>query len=187
MGRPKPLTILGIDASWTGCALTALTFDDDSGKSEVRSRVATTLVTTLKKHPNPQERLDTMGLQFVEFVEDTQPAFAAIEGYSYGSKTGGPMAGELGGHLRWLLWKAKLRFMVVPPTSLKKYVTGAGNAAKSAMMMGALKKWGYESTDDNDCDSYSLTRLGYEYYCDKSTKAFSAIAKKCELGNAGRA
>jgi Holliday junction resolvasome RuvABC endonuclease subunit len=48
----------------------------------------------------------------------------------------------------------------VPPTSLKKYVTGKGQGVpKSQMLLHVYKKWNVDITDDNAADSYALARL----------------------------
>lgn len=50
--------------------------------------------------------------------------------------------------------------MIVPPTSLKKYVTGKGQGvSKSQILLNVYKKWGVEFTDDNAADSYGLAHI----------------------------
>jgi hypothetical protein len=50
--------------------------------------------------------------------------------------------------------------LVVPPTSLKKYVAGKGTGiSKSQMLLAVYKKWGVDFTDDNAADSYGLARI----------------------------
>jgi len=79
---------------------------------------------------------------------------------------------------RWLIWPESLGGIVklslysyfnnrdgqypliVPPTNLKKYVTGKGNGvSKSQMLLQVYKKWGVEFNDDNAADSYGLAHL----------------------------
>lgn len=47
----------------------------------------------------------------------------------------------------------------VPPTVVKKYAAGKGNAKKQEMLMQIYKRWGIEFNDDNAADSYALARL----------------------------
>jgi hypothetical protein len=49
--------------------------------------------------------------------------------------------------------------LIIPPTTLKKYVTGAGTGQKNQMILHTYKKWGPTFTDDNACDAYGLARL----------------------------
>lgn len=48
----------------------------------------------------------------------------------------------------------------VPPTMLKKYVTGKGTGVqKNQMLLATYKAFGVEFTDDNAADSYGLARI----------------------------
>lgn len=49
--------------------------------------------------------------------------------------------------------------LIVPPTVLKKYTTGKGNAKKIDMMESVKTNWGIDFDDDNAADAYSLGRL----------------------------
>ncbi len=83
----------------------------------------------------------------------------AIEGLSFHSTGRGIL--ELAGlHyiIRDFLYRNKFEYQVVPPTVLKKFVTGKGNSAKNVMLLMVFKKWNVEFTDDNICDAYVLAR-----------------------------
>ena len=70
------------------------------------------------------------------------------------------MLGELGGMVKLTLLDFGIYPLIVPPTNLKKYVTGKGNGiSKSQMLLQVYKKWDAEFTDDNAADSYALARL----------------------------
>lgn len=51
------------------------------------------------------------------------------------------------------------KFLIVAPTSLKKFVTGSGKGDKDQMMMAIFKEYGHESLDNNECDAYALAVL----------------------------
>jgi crossover junction endodeoxyribonuclease RuvC len=53
--------------------------------------------------------------------------------------------------------------LIVPPTSLKKFVTGRGNAKKNEMLLGVYKQWGVEFSDDNQADAFALEKFGLAY------------------------
>jgi Holliday junction resolvasome RuvABC endonuclease subunit len=83
----------------------------------------------------------------------------AMEGYAFGSQMAN-MLGELGGMVKLTLLDFGIYPLIVPPTNLKKYVTGKGNGiSKSQMLLYVYKKWGVDFTDDNAADSYALARL----------------------------
>lgn len=139
---------IGIDQSYSGFAISALT----------ENGVYRTTVTSFTG--KGADRLSAI----VDHVRDELIGYkitdVAMEGYAYGSQMS-HMLGELGGVLKLTL---KHDFgiypIIVPPTSLKKYVTGKGNAGKkSQMLLNVYKKWGVEFTDDNAADSYALARI----------------------------
>jgi len=50
--------------------------------------------------------------------------------------------------------------LVVPPTSLKKYIAGKGTGIKkNQILLAVYKKWNVEFNDDNAADSYGLARI----------------------------
>jgi hypothetical protein len=75
------------------------------------------------------------------------------------------MLGELGGvvkvELRNLDFLNDGKYpMIVPPTVLKKYVTGRGTGVQKAqILLQVYKKWGVEFPDDNAADSFGLAHL----------------------------
>ena len=67
----------------------------------------------------------------------------------------------------------------VPPSTLKKFVTGRGNAAKNEMLLHVYKRWGREYSDDNMADAYALSMLGWDIIREKITrKADQPMLKK---------
>jgi len=58
----------------------------------------------------------------------------AIEGYAFGSTSGLVFnIGESTGALKQILWKKGIEFETVPPTVIKKFATGKGNAGKDLL------------------------------------------------------
>jgi len=90
---------------------------------------------------------------------DSDVLGVCMEGYSHGAKNGREQAGELGAAVKMTLWDWTLHPTIVPPTSLKKFTTGAGNAGKNEMLLAVYKKWGFEFKDDNEADAFALARL----------------------------
>jgi len=86
-----------------------------------------------------------------------------IEGPSYQSKGQSILEmGALNYYIRIYFYQNKMNYKVIPPGSLKKFVTGKGNAKKNLMLLKVFKKWGVEFDDDNLADAYSLARLALE-------------------------
>lgn len=138
---------IGIDQSYTGFAITALTKDNSY------------YTTVYKSQHRGVDRLVDLQRHLREELIDFKILDVAIEGYAFGSQMSN-MLGELGGMVKITLKKDfDIYPVIVPPTSLKKYVTGKGNTQKNQMLMHVFKKWGLEFTDDNAADSYALAHL----------------------------
>lgn len=103
--------------------------------------------------------------EFMTFLE-AHPNIegAAIEGYAFAAKGAVFNLGEIGGVLRMALYNHKIPSIEVPPTYLKKFITGKGTSAKNMMMKEAYKKYGVDLDDDNDCDAFSLAVVAYAYF-----------------------
>lgn len=112
----------------------------------------------------------------------------AIEGLSFGSK--GQSVAELGAlhyFLRILFFDNGLKYQVIPPTTLKKYVCGTGRAKKDLVLLNAYKKFNVSFESSDICDAYCLARFIKEYprieefndkYKNKKSKKVKADAKK---------
>lgn len=138
---------IGIDQSYSGFAITRF---NESGHR----------TTVFKSSMAGIMRLSDIKTHLVKQLETCKILDVSMEGYAFGSQMAN-MLGELGGMVKLtLLEDFGLYPLIVPPTVLKKYVTGKGNGVpKSQMLLYVYKKWGVELTDDNAADSYSLARL----------------------------
>lgn len=83
-----------------------------------------------------------------------------VEGYAYGAKYQRESLAELGGVMRRYLYLNKLQFWIIPPTSLKIFVTGTGRAKKNFMKKCTKDRWGLSFKSDDVCDAYGMARLG---------------------------
>lgn len=96
----------------------------------------------------------------------TSATLVVIEGPSYGSLGAG--FHERAG-LHWLiedrLWRAGIAYAIVPPSVVKKYATGKGNAGKGAMVAAATRRYPQVETggDDNQVDALWLAALGLDH------------------------
>ena len=141
--------IHGIDLSLTGTGLVQFTNSGD-------------LVSLSAFRPKAKDgiaRLDEIATGVVAHIEHAD--LVVIEGLAFMSQT--PSALERTGLwylIRHWLWQEQIECVSLPPTSLKKFVTGKGNAEKQHMLLEVFKRWNISAADDNQADAYSLGRVG---------------------------
>lgn len=103
---------------------------------------------------------------FDEFLKENGSRLtgAAIEGYAYSAKGAVFNLGELGGVLRLALSKHGIPTIEVPPTFLKKTITGKGNSPKNVMIKELYKKYDVDVNDDNDGDAIALAIVAKHFF-----------------------
>lgn len=117
-------------------------------------------------------RLDHMETRLRAALEDEQrPALIAVEGYAYNADAAREKLGEWGGVLRVALYRLGMTYTVVAPATLKKFATGKGNGPKDGMRMHALKRFGFESRNNDECDAYCLGRWAAAYVGELGARA----------------
>lgn len=137
------MSAVGLDLS-----LTATGYADGEGAR----------VITCKKYKGA-ERLSHFRNHLAYTFQDQEPGIVAVEGYAYDSHTAGSRSiGELGGVVRLLLWDMQIPWAEVPPTSLKKFATGKGNASKDQVLAAAVRL-DPRIEDNNAADAFWLREM----------------------------
>ena len=174
MTKPKQL-YGGLDPSYSCTACVLL---DEDGALVMAKQVKA----PKKDYSSVPARLTFIRDQVVAFFDTYGPELIAVEGYAHGAKFGREQAGELGGTLRVALWEAGFPYANIAVPTLKKFVTGQGNAKKDVMMREVFRKWAYEAVDDNDNDAYGLAQFAMRLHVrEMQTKVFQTLAKKVEV------
>lgn len=113
-----------------------------------------------KLYPQREERWADYANQVVALVNKCGAQLVCIEGYGYANaNTLAPLV-ELGAVVRHRLYCNGIPFIEVAPASLKKFVTGKGNAAKQVMLLEVFKRFGFETSDDDIADAVALAHFG---------------------------
>ena len=86
-----------------------------------------------------------------------------IEGYAYAEAQRAHQLGELGGVIRLACFDADKPCIEVPPSTLKMYATGKGNAPKDLVLVEAVKRLGYVGASKDEADALWLYYLGYHH------------------------
>jgi crossover junction endodeoxyribonuclease RuvC len=145
---------VGIDPSLTGTGIIVL--DQNSCILEQK------LISTNVKDIEEKRLLDIISeIRFVSGIVRLNSVY--IEGPSFASQGRAVLQmGALHYLIRIFLYEHSLNYKIISPGTLKKFVTGKGNAKKDLMLLNVFKKWGAEFDDNNLGDAYSLARLALE-------------------------
>jgi len=108
------------------------------------------------------EKHQIMVLQIMTLVDHWKPDALVIEGYSLNLKNASSVVPlvELGGLLRFMFYIDGRTWYDPRASELKKFVTGKGNVGKEFVMMGVLKKWGFEANSNDVADAFGLAAMG---------------------------
>lgn len=92
--------------------------------------------------------------------------FVAIEGLAFSSKTG--QAAERAGlhhFVRVELYRHAVPWALIPPTSLKRWVCGKGNASKDEMVIASVRLFpDIMFKDNNGSDSLGLYSMAKDHF-----------------------
>jgi Holliday junction resolvasome RuvABC endonuclease subunit len=86
-----------------------------------------------------------------------------MEGYSHASKYGGEWMGELGGAIKLVLYRRRIPFVVIPPSTMKKYATDNGRASKDQVLAAAVRQ-GAPVENNDEADAWWLYDMGLAHY-----------------------
>jgi Holliday junction resolvasome RuvABC endonuclease subunit len=151
------MKILGIDPSTqTGVALLVC-----SGSADFYLyQVSDSFVVSSKSKDRIVRALDIASFVGNMCLED-EIDLAVIEGYGYGNHHTLATLVEIGFAIRCEVVRSRgVALVEVSPTSLKKFVTGRGNAKKSEMLSHLWKTWGIGLDDHNVGDAAGLALIG---------------------------
>ncbi|AZM47773.1 hypothetical protein DMB38_20060 [Streptomyces sp. WAC 06738] len=156
-----PRISIGIDQSYSGCAIVYYNATTDTAEQAVfdfSPKVAGTGITRLlyvTAALTPHFRMiNQLG----------QVTHICYEGYAYGAKFRREELGELGAATKFALAQVfpnhiERRIHAVAPATVKKYVTGSGRADKDKIMMSVYMRWGFEPDNNDAADAYVLARI----------------------------
>jgi crossover junction endodeoxyribonuclease RuvC len=99
-----------------------------------------------------------------EMLAAQQPDVLVVEGYSFASKYGGERLGELHGAVQLAALHTHCPLVEVPPTVLKMYATGKGNASKDMVLVAAAQRFPDFNGDNNAADALWLWALAMAVY-----------------------
>lgn len=147
---------MGIDLSLVGTGVVVL----ETGKQFKQKLIKSKPVGD--KPINEVKRIRKIVEEIELIVSENLPTIAVIEGMAFMARntTALVQLSALNYMTRALLMDYNVPFIIVAPTSLKKFITGNGASKKDVMLMSVYKRYGVSILDDNICDAYSLGQVG---------------------------
>jgi len=123
-----------------------------------------------KAKENPDCRINQILVEvckIIDLLRFIYDVYVVIEGLSFYSatNTGLQLAG-LNYVLRNYFLRNQINYYILPPTSLKKYITGNGRANKKEVIEAVNKRWNFNSKNDNECDAFGLAKYCQEKFGD---------------------
>lgn len=148
---PKEDHYIGLDLSLTASGVVVL----NAGGTVKEHHV-------IKVKTKGVERLNNIQGEIRSIIGMYNIKRVCIEEYAFGAQGKTFHIGELGGVVKLLLYRMKVRHEGVPPTVLKKFTTGKGGgegANKDQMTLYAFKNWAFTGVDNNEVDAFCLARF----------------------------
>jgi len=156
--------VVGLDLSLTHTGIAVFNGDDeylmlDTVKSKPIGDTPTAELTRIKFIMGDViEKLKSFYLG-----ENNSIKLFCIEGIAFGIRgktTSLDQLTALNYFIRDLALRYNIPFIIIPPTTNKKFVTGSGKGEKDAIMMHVLKNWDIECNDNNIADAVGLAKIG---------------------------
>ena len=152
----KKIISLGLDLSLTGTGLVIL----EDGKITKRHLIKSKPVGDLPI--SELIRIQKIVEEIKTNIEGKKIDIAVIEGLAFMARNATALVqlSALNYMTRGLLAGMKLPFVIIAPTSLKKFATGSGGSKKDVMLIEVFKRWGVTILNDNENDAYCLAKVG---------------------------
>lgn len=106
-------------------------------------------------------RLQLIAKQVEETLRVWDPDLVLVEGYAYCKNISAfVVLVELGTVIRQVLYNRQVDWVTVPPSTLKQWTTGKGNASKEMMAVSVKQRWHYTSNSHDIIDAFALAQMG---------------------------
>jgi crossover junction endodeoxyribonuclease RuvC len=146
------MKFVGLDFAFANNGIVQL--DEDAN-------IITSAVTTTNKKNSDEERLIYIRETIRNMISKDDIVY--LEGLSYSSQ--GQAKAQMGAvHYltRIFLFENGIKYKIVTPSELKKFITGKGQCKKDLILLNVFKKWGVEFDNSDLADAYGLARMALE-------------------------
>jgi len=154
---PEDIVTVGIDASLTGTGVAV-------------KRGSVIMVETIKTTPDAFENDLARMIHIRNTIMAKMPndvKLVCIEDFFTGMHAGsGIRLAMLGAIIRVAMYEKGIAFLIVAPTSLKKWILGKGVGEKNLILREVYRKLGMSVENDNEADGVVLAHLAEQLHCE---------------------
>ena len=146
---PERGSLIGLDLSLTSTGFHKLAAD---------GRILDSGAITADKSTG-MERLDLILARISNLVREGD--FVVLEDNAFRA-LGRARSGlaELSGIVKFWLWRRQIRYLLIAPTMLKKFILGVGRGDKALIVREVFKAYGLNAGTDDEADASVLAHIG---------------------------
>lgn len=145
----QPASIVGLDLSLSSTGYHKLGFENadlESGAIETGKL-------------GGMERIDFILSRISEIIHEGD--FVAIENNAFNAMgSARSKLAELNGIIKFWLWRRKIPYVLVAPTTMKKFILGTGKGEKSVILREVYKAYKLNAGTDDEADACVLAHIG---------------------------
>ncbi len=105
------------------------------------------------------ERIDFILQKIAELVHEGDSVVIENNAFNAIGSARSKLA-ELNGIVKFWLWRRGIQYALVAPTTLKKFILGAGKGEKSLIIREVFRAYGLEAATDDEADACVLAHIG---------------------------
>lgn len=153
----------GFDISMSNTGLAFLYREGDENKITMASLKPPAKSVGMKRLDFAAREFDKLCFVCADGFQNKK-TLVSVEGYAMGIKSGKAFdIGEFTGAAKLVLYRNNIDTILVPPTTLKKFMTSNGRAEKNVMMKRLYSMYGVDSNDNNQTDAACLAFFSAVY------------------------
>lgn len=92
-------------------------------------------------------------------LDQYQPTAMCIEGYAFANRFTLALLVEINSAMRLSAHTRSIPCYIAPPSVVKLFATGKGNADKKAIALSVKERWGFEAPSDDVLDAYVMAQI----------------------------